>query len=76
MEQCCQNLIIRIGEATIIGRPSVVDWIANDVILDKSWLSEANPLIDWKMNLILLKQEERLINLDEETHKHEEARLP
>ncbi|CDF37989.1 unnamed protein product [Chondrus crispus] len=75
MERCCENLIIRIGEATITVRPYVVDWIAYDLILGKAWLSEANPLIDWKMNRMLLKQEERLITLDAEAHKHEEARL-
>ena len=75
MERCCENLIIRLGEVTITVRPYVLHWIAYDLILGKACLSEANPLIDWKMNRMLLKQEERLIALDAETHKHGEARL-
>lgn len=75
MERCCENLNIRIGEATITVRPYVVDWIAYDLILGKAWLSEANPLIDWKLNRMLLKQEEKLITLDAEAHRHGEARL-
>ena len=75
MERCCENLIIRMGEAIITVRPYVVDWISYDLILDKAKLSESNPLIDWKMNRMLLKQEERLKTLDAEAHKHGEARL-
>ena len=43
-----------------------MDWVAYDMILGKSWLSEANPIIDWATNRMLLKQGERFITLDAE----------
>lgn len=49
MGRWCENLILRVGEATISVRPYVVVWIAYDLILGKAWLSESNALIDWKM---------------------------
>ena len=73
MERCCEKSIIRIGEATITVRPYVVDWIAYDLILGKPWISEANSLIDWQMNCMLLKPEEKFITLDTEARKHGEA---
>ena len=47
-----------------------MDWVAYDVILGKSWLSEANPIIDWASNHMLLRQEERLITLDAECSRY------
>ena len=58
------------GEALNTGRPYVVDWIAYDVIIGKTWLSKANPLIDWKPNRMLLKQGEGLIVLEAEACNH------
>jgi len=70
MGLCSENQNIRIGEATITVRPYVVDWISYDLILGKAWLSEANPLIDWKLNRMILKQDDRLITLDAEACRH------
>ncbi len=42
-----ENLEICIGQARFKIRPYIVDWIAFDLILGKSWLTEMNPLIDW-----------------------------
>lgn len=75
MDICSQNLNIRIGKATINVRPYIVDWIAYDLILGKAWLSEANPLINWKLNRILLREGDRLLTLDAEYRKHGDARL-
>ena len=70
MTRCSNTLTIQMGEASITVRPYVVDWIAYDIILGKTWLSKANPLIDWKSNRMLLKQGETLIALDAETCNH------
>ena len=70
MTRCSNNLTIQMGEASITVRPYVVDWIAYDIILGKTWLSKANPLIDWKSNRMLLKQGQRLIALDAEACNH------
>ena len=73
LERCCENLNIRIGEATINVRPYIVDWIAYDLILGKAWLSEANSIINWKDNRMLLKEGSRLIALDAKAPQHGES---
>ena len=45
MNTCSKSFTIRIGEATIRGKPYIVEWIAYDIILGMSWLSKANPII-------------------------------
>ncbi len=63
MEMCSSNLQFKIGNATINVRPYVVDWIAWDIILGKSWLSEANPRIDWRLNKMTLRQGRKRITV-------------
>ena len=63
MEISVSDLQLKIGKATINVRPYVVDWIAYDVILGKSWLSEANPSIDWKSNKMTLRKGKLLITV-------------
>ena len=70
MTRCSNNLTIQVREASITVRRYVVDWIAYDIILGKTWPSKANPLIEWKSNRMLLKQGERLIALDAEACNH------
>ena len=47
-----------------------MNWVAFDIILGKSWLSDANPIIDWKSNRMLLKEGEEFIILDAECSKY------
>ena len=63
MEKSVEDIPIKIGKATINVRPYIVDWIAYDVILGKSWLSKANPRINWRRNTMLLKCNESYVLL-------------
>ena len=63
MDYSNEVIPIQIGKATINVRPYIVDWIAYDIILGKSWLSEANPKIDWKLNTMLLQHSDSNILL-------------
>ncbi len=38
-----------------IRSPYIVDWIAYDIILGKSWLTSVNPMIDWTRNRMRIK---------------------
>ena len=70
MELCSVDLELRIGQANFQIRPYIVDWIAYDIILGKSWLSAVNPLIDWTRNRMRVKIKNQVISLDAESHKH------
>ena len=73
MERFCENLNIRIGEATISVRPYEVDWISYDLILREARLSEANPIINWKDDRMLLKKGCRLITRNAEAPQNRES---
>lgn len=70
MEHCTQNLVTQTGCAAIAVWPYVGDWIAYDIILGKSWLSDADPIINWKSNRMLLQQENSFLTLDTNSDKH------
>ena len=70
MQKCTENLNLRIGKPTENVGPYIVDWVAYDMILGKSWLSEANLIIDLATNHMLLRQEERFITLDAECSRY------
>ncbi len=70
MNLCSENLEICIGQARFKIRPYIVDWIAYDLILGKSWLTEMNPLIDWARNRMRIKINNQVITLEAEASKH------
>eukprot|EP00171_Calliarthron_tuberculosum_P023624 IDg23624t1 len=76
MEKCSENLELQIGSEAFNIRPYIVDWIAYDIILGKSWLSDVNPLIDWKLNRICIKKDNQIIALDAEAPEYGESHLP
>lgn len=43
-----------------------MDWIGNDVILDMSWLFQANSIIYWISSRVLLCRRDEMITLDAE----------
>ncbi len=55
MEQCTDNLDLRIGQAQFKIRPYIVNWISYDIILGKRWLTDINPIIDWTRNRMRVK---------------------
>ena len=76
MEQSSENLELQLGSEAFIIRPYIVDWIAYDIILGKSWLTEVNPLIDWKRNQVCIKKDNQIKSLDAEACSHRESHLP
>ncbi len=50
MEQCTDNLDLRIGQAQFKIQPHIVNWISYDIFVAKRWLTDINPIIDWTRN--------------------------
>ncbi len=75
MDICSENLDLRIGKAISKIRPYIVDLIAYDIILSKSWLASVNPIINWKANRMRIEQGHQVISMDVEAPKHGVSRL-
>ena len=75
MNLCTENLVLTIGPAQFTIRPYIVDWIGYDIILGKSWLTEVNPIIDWKENRMGIKMGGQVLTLDAEATENGESHL-
>ena len=57
-------------------RPFIVDWTAEDIILGKRWLSQINPMINWKLNRLSIKKDNLIVTLDAVDRSHGDSHLP
>ena len=73
MERCTEDITLDMRGARFNIKPFIVDLIAYDVILGKSWLHEFNPLINWALNGMLPNMDGNLIALNAEDFKHENS---
>lgn len=73
MQKCTRDLIIQTDDATTTVRSSKIDWIAYDIILGRSWLSEASPNVDRKSNSVKLFTGDRFITLDTKSSEHDNS---
>eukprot|EP00171_Calliarthron_tuberculosum_P000963 IDg963t1 len=75
MDICSENLDLHIGKAVFETRPYIVDLISYDIILGKTWLTEINPIINWKTNQMRISQRGQIIALDAEDCEHKDSHL-
>lgn len=64
MEFYSKKLEFSIGWDVFKTRLYIVDLIAYNIILGKSWLTEVNSIIDWKYNLMRMNVSQNILNLD------------
>lgn len=73
MPQCTKSLFIQLGEATTTVRRYIVDRIAYDIILGKSWLHEVSPENHWRSKSMKLCIKDSLVTLDAKCTRSESS---
>ena len=75
MSKCSGDLVLKIGPVEFKIRPYIVDWIGYDIILGKKWLTEVNPIINWKENRVGIKMDNQIQALDAESAENGDSHL-